>query len=207
MVSLCPWSRAIIPAIFKRFKVPIPRKGFQYVPNWYLPVHLGGFGLSAALCPPEGFKVTRQQRHLAAMFLADQKLALYTSMGGRLPLDLIGKAARKFRMLPDLPWSDVIRQGSEEREINPDDPWLERLALYARYCTTVYELRAPKIVHIRPSYRLKPVNCETLTKYWRVRFFGTRVPEVPSLNDLSLKLKQKDTWFGFTKPMGFTSLN
>jgi hypothetical protein len=81
MARLCTWSRSAIPTAFKRWAKDW--KGCYFTPNWYLPVHLGGYGLDINIAPVD-WKVTRAQREIAARFVADPTLALYRMKGGNL---------------------------------------------------------------------------------------------------------------------------
>ena len=72
MCSELAWGKCIIPSIFNRFKTD------RFKPNWYLPVHLGGYGLELKYSP-SSWNVSRQQRMVARMFLKSEKLMLFRS--------------------------------------------------------------------------------------------------------------------------------
>jgi hypothetical protein len=58
MVALCPWTRGCIPLAFRRFSSKW--KGW-FQPNWYLPVHLGGYGVPVRFAQDD-WRVTKGQR-------------------------------------------------------------------------------------------------------------------------------------------------
>lgn len=72
MVALCPWTQCAIPWVMNRWT------GDQRVnrPNWFLPVVLGGYGLSPRWAP-DSLTITRHQRKLASAFRRDPRLSLY----------------------------------------------------------------------------------------------------------------------------------
>jgi len=73
MCRLNPIYASTIPIAFERFKdVRILRTE----PNWFLPVHLGGYGVDPTFGSIDS-KVTRMQRIIAAHFINDPKLSLF----------------------------------------------------------------------------------------------------------------------------------
>jgi len=80
MCRFCPWAASAIPLCFSRWPLfSLPK--FKFVPNWYIPVHLGGFGVSPALAPAN-LKYTLSQRKIAANFFNSPQSALYRSVYG-----------------------------------------------------------------------------------------------------------------------------
>jgi len=77
MCRHCPWAAAAIPLCFSRWPLfSLPR--YKFVPNWYIPVALGGFGVDPAFAPAN-FKYTLPQRKIAANFFSSPQSALYRS--------------------------------------------------------------------------------------------------------------------------------
>jgi len=66
-----PWTRVLIPDLMSKFSKPYEKLQFQ--PNWYLPIHLGGFGLNP-LVSDKPVEVTKNQRLMASFFLHNPKL-------------------------------------------------------------------------------------------------------------------------------------
>lgn len=76
-----PWARMWIPIVMSRysdteFKCVHRGKTVNFQPNWFLPVHLGGYGLSPALSARK-IDVTHEQLKMAQSFLDNPELALY----------------------------------------------------------------------------------------------------------------------------------
>lgn len=77
MIRFCPKALGTVPAVFSRFSYP------GWSPNWFLPVHLGGYGVDPAWAPDD-LRVTREQRVMALVFY-DQKLTLFRRDGATAP--------------------------------------------------------------------------------------------------------------------------
>jgi len=81
MLETLPWSRCVLPLIFHRF---IGKKWQgNFVPNWYLPLHLGGLGIDIKFAP-KTMKITSAQLQMAARFISGMNsgkpMALYKSL-------------------------------------------------------------------------------------------------------------------------------
>jgi len=80
MCRFCPWAASAIPLCFSRWPLfSLPK--YKFVPNWYMPVHLGGFGVDPVLAPAN-LKYTLPQRIVAANFFNSPQSALYRSEYG-----------------------------------------------------------------------------------------------------------------------------
>jgi hypothetical protein len=179
MVTLCPWTNCAVPAALGRWKNDW--FGPTYHPNWYLPVHLGGFGLDP-IHAPDTFSVTRSQREFAARFVADPRMALYRRKGMNIPTAKLAGGLCHWRMVP----GDYVEREGESRDV--DDLWLERLAYAARAHQGAAGVSDKIFVnHFRPQYRLKPMSELRLLSYWNAQVFAFSVPPCPPIGSIKLK--------------------
>lgn len=128
-VSLNPWVRHSMFAVMRRWS-----KSWTgpFVPNWFLPAHLGGFGLDPGLT--SHLRITRAQRKVAGTFLRDVSLQLYKL--GKIPLSefvrrhVIGFIRPWFPNIQDL----FSRPESQESlaELDPNDLIVHLFSQYER---------------------------------------------------------------------------
>jgi len=188
MVEQCPWTRCCIPHAFKRWNKDWFSPNFT--PNWYLPVHLGGFGVPLKLAPP-AMRITRAQRLMAARFVSDPRMTLYRRLAekgvGNLPLSKIAGSLLNWRLVP----GDYVPECFESTQIA--DSWLERLA-YAWRATGSNLGCSDRVMcrHFKPEYRLKPMSMATLESYMHAQLFATRVPGCPAQAPITLKARWGD---------------
>jgi len=177
MVSLCPWTNCVVPAVLGRWQKHWFGKGFQ--PNWYLPVHLGGFGLDPRFGPAE-FVITREQRKFAARFINDPKMALYRMPGFSIPVAKYAGAVAKWRMVP----GPYVQLEGETSAL--DDEWLARIAYAFRASDrSIRTENAAFPAKFKPEYRLKPMSEYGIRLYWSAQLFASKLPICPPLNLLS----------------------
>lgn len=163
MVALCPWTRCTVPHIMSRWSKD--KFGGRFVPNWYVPVCLGGFGLDPDRCGPgrENVVVTRSQRLVAAMFIHNPKLALYRKLGFKLPLKLIEHAIPNTRLEV---FEKCSPMAGEVRGDEIDDSWVARLAYAYQATQEAVNLDETLMLYrMKPEYRLKPMAVENIWKY------------------------------------------
>jgi len=174
MVSQCPWANCAIPAAMLRWKKDW--FGPVYRPNWYLPVHLGGFGLDPVYAPEKAAKFTRSQRDIAARFVHDPRLALYRKKGVSLSAIKMAGAMANWRMIPG-PY--VPREG-ESTDIS--DAWMSRFC-YASRANHGAQLVEDKVVmaYFKPQNRLKPMSISRIYDYWNAQVFATQIPVCPPI--------------------------
>jgi len=185
MVRLCPWTNCVIPSAIDRFR---KEKGYShgatYRPNWYLPVHLGGYGLDPEFAP-KTWKVTRSQREFAARFVADPSMALFRMESGMdVPTAKLAGALAHWRLVPS--GGEVSAHESSETS----DDWLARLCLAARVHHGVKFVNdVDRVVanRFRPQYRLKPMSVSTLIRYWDARLYAFSLPPCPPLSGLRIR--------------------
>lgn len=193
MCSLCPWTQGSISAIFKRWSHQVID---NFVPNWYLPVHLGGFGLDPKF-RPKSWRISKKQRIVAAHFINDPKLSLYRMTGISLPaIDFAGAICSwKFVDRPSVP---------RDYEVS-DDPWLARIALACRYSQCGQDIDdgdswyrrpsqsdVPILNRIKIQHRLRPVSDSKLDKYWNRMLIHSPLPQCPDLSSLRYKTVNGD---------------
>jgi len=169
MVRLCPWAACGIPKAFRRWGQDWLGR---FSPNWYLPVHLGGFGLDLAL-GPEHIRVTREQRRMAARFVADPSLSLYRRIGSVKAVKLMMRT-----VVPRMVRGSYVPAEGEELSTRWEGP----LQTLARVSAGPDRLMSDAVVmarEFRSEYRLKPMSLESILDYWHVQFFVPRLPDVP----------------------------
>lgn len=180
MIRDCPWAGCMLPEMFSRFSKESAKHGFR--PNWYLPVHLGGYGVSADYAP-KTLKITREQRQIASAFVNKPELALYRKLGFVIKTKGYEKALNNFRMMP----VSLHHVPSSDESFEQDDKWLERLA-YVTQATRMGKPASDRVIlsQIKRDHRLKPMSVATmLDKYWSIRFVGkSSLPVCPPLNNL-----------------------
>jgi len=171
MVSQVHWANCAIPFAFKRWKDDW--FGPVYRPNWYLPVHLGGFGVSLKYGPSD-IGVTKSQRSIAARFIANPALALYRRKGISLPVAKLAGALAKWQLIPDNEKlvEELENDLSFTKEL--DDDWLARLAYAFRASRSpTSEVSDRILIHkFRPESRLKPLSFAGLLRYWDAHFYA-----------------------------------
>jgi len=185
MVINCPWSRCSIPRTFSRWSKETGRMR----PNWYLPVHLGGYGLDITLAPPI-WRVTKEQRILAARFVSDPTLALVRSYGD-------GKTLTKEIVGAMCEWRWEKEFGPLNK--NTSDDWLIRLALATQMSRSGIAQGADPLnitwQKLRRDYRLKPMSNDGFQKYWLARVVASTVlPYCPPLLPLRRGLDSVISW-------------
>jgi len=180
MFELCPWTRPSIKFAFSRWQKD-SWLGKVFRPNWFLPVHLGGFGVDRKYAP-KGWRVTRGQRLMAARFVNDPRMALYRREGMDIPTAKLAGALAKWRMVagPYVPGPEEVTEVS--------DDWLARLALASR----AHQGSAPVsdsvfVAKFRPEYRLKPMSREALERYWDAQVFASNLPACPPLQGIRVR--------------------
>jgi len=187
-----PWSKCIIPSVFKRWDTE------QLKPNWYLPVHLGGYGVGLDLSP-SSWNITRQQRSVARMFLRDKKMMLFRTLGTCPELDRELRC-RKFQDLiscfSNFNFSQPFQPlNSHETKENP---WLERLCMIKRW-GQAGEFNLPSegrpIFDSRIRYNFqeyRPIRFSTIESCWNMDFKFVKCAPVPPLNLLRVKKNLAD---------------
>lgn len=167
MVNLCPWTECIIPAIFlSRWQYnPIVDRGYEVKPNWYLPIHLGGYGVDPKFAPKSN-KVTPTQRKLARYFMKDSTRQLFIREPElnknikHLTNKLVKDGLLRYQITD--PYRPLNKNETEDA-----DPWLARFSL-------MYDMsnseEVPSQRFFRPSFiNLRKIRPFTLDKIDRLR--------------------------------------
>jgi hypothetical protein len=183
MVKFCPWSACAIPAAFGHCKYSMWSERFR--PNWFMPVHLGGYGVDPIYASSD-MKITKGQRKIAASFVHDPKLSLFIKLGFTIKTFGLDEATSKFKMLP----SSQAYVPNIFEDLDGSDKWLDRLAYITqamRMGKAVDCKETVKVAKIIASHRLKPMSAQGLALWNDVKWIGTKVPICPPLNLLLLK--------------------
>jgi hypothetical protein len=181
MLLHCPWAACSIPKVMQRWN----QDWFgRYQPNWYVPAHLGGFGIDRKHAPL-GFesKISKSQRELAARFVHDPAMALYRNEGMDIPTAKLAGALAHWRMVPGM----YVQEESESLAIN--DAWLARLA-YAARAHHGSKMVSDKVFisKFKPQYRLKPMSLHGLELYWDAQVFASKLPSCPPMRKIKLPM-------------------
>lgn len=203
MVQLCPWTSCTIPAAMERWRREDKQFHSYFRPNWYLPVHLGGYGVDVSLAPPD-WRITRPQREMAAHFVSDPSLALFRKPGMKLPVAKVSGALARWEMVT----GDYVPREFETQDV--DDGWLARLAMAYRA-----EQNAPDVsdrvflARLSRKFGLKPMSAEALIRYWNARLFAflpTPCPPLRTLTVPEVEVAIEPMLEEFNLEMGFRSL-
>jgi len=180
MMELAPWTSSTIPFAFQRWAKD-KWQGQYYKPNWFLPVHLGGFGVDRKWAR-EGLRITRGQRLMAARFVNDPRMALYRREGMDIPTAKLAGGLAKWRMIP----GDYVPRAGESSDVS--DGWLARLALASRAHHGSSKVSDSVFVaKFKPEYRLKPMSMEALERYWNAQVFAFNLPHCPAVRPLRVR--------------------
>lgn len=191
MASLAPWTASAIPTAFKRWESKL-RDFKWFTPNWFLPVHLGGYGIDMKYAPSD-LKITRNQRLLAAMFINEPELLLFRRDGVIIPKVFKSKIVGNF----------TIEKGSMNGPLEShikdvsdiDGTWLERLA-YAERCNYRNVLNQVdstddlemflKANSLKRNRFYKPLSLQGLIDYWTIQIHQNQSSEPPPLSPIRL---------------------
>lgn len=191
MAKLAPWTASAIPTAFKRWESKL-RDFKWFTPNWYLPVHLGGYGIDLQYAPQD-LMVTRNQRLLAAMFVNEPELLLFRRDGVIIPKKFKSKIVGTFTIEKGSfngPLPSHIKNVSDI-----DGTWLERLA-YAERCNYKNVLNQVdstddlemfiKANSMKRNKFYKPLSINGLIDYWTIQVHQNQSSEPPPLAPIKL---------------------
>jgi hypothetical protein len=164
-----------------------------FVPNWYVPIHLGGFGIDPKLAPGP-VVMTSDQRQVASYFIFNPAESLYVSSGIEIPsymgkhallrVVLLSAAETEYRTSQPLVPLALLR-----------DSWLERFAYIARISGGYDEgLRAVPNSHIGDSYfNFSDVRYDQkkIEEFFIPRFYAIPTVDCPPLRLLRLPISEK----------------
>ncbi|APG77273.1 RNA-dependent RNA polymerase [Wenzhou narna-like virus 5] len=182
MCSLVPWACCIIPTVFKRWSSDL--KFLNFSPNWFLPCHLGGFGVERRF--GSVFKLTRQQRKVCTMFVKNPELSLYFTKG--FSLDHFYKFKSQISGALSHPRFKQSYCPLNDNECS-DDPWLERISLIHRFSS--FALRKNEVAKLREFgkelYRFRTMPREKVDTLVHLKFVSIKGPICPPLPPLKLR--------------------
>lgn len=202
MVKLCPWTACTIPSCMGRWEKESKKFHTSFVPNWYLPVHLGGYGVDVSLSP-SSWKVTRWQRKVAAHFVSDPRLALFRKAGQKIDFSLAPSSVANWRMVAG---TYVPNRGESE---DADDGWSARFALGARAGLSSFDLSDRVfLARLADKCGLAPMSAEALVHYWQVRFFAYETVPCPPLREITFDslVGSRSHLAALSQQMGFSTV-
>jgi len=183
MVKLDPRLRCCVPRCVQKWD-GLARSLGMYL-NWYLPKHLGGYGIDFDLRPSD-WRVTTRQLQLASQLVNNPRNVL---------MIVEGKARRKFRKLENyyLGEPQVIFPGRDDdyavrEEWELRSAWRERIMLYERLTeagrTPNEEDSLLLLKKFKRDYRLQPMQEKNIEKYLHFKTIFPPEPVCPPLNHL-----------------------
>jgi len=195
MVKLSPWTRCVVPFALRRFRDTFFGRFFR--PSWYLPSHLGGYGLDPSLAPADWrMNITKEQRLMASQFISDPTLQLFSRMGVNIPTAKYSGVILRPRIIV----GDYVPTDSE-LEVSVD-PWMGRIAYAARAAGMIKPSDSSvqfKSKFIKRDYRLKPMSDEGIDKYWCSRLFVSKTCDCPDLAPIRPYVGEGDLWFTYER--------
>jgi hypothetical protein len=196
MFKLTPWTRGVLSFAMSKFDndrhdYKVKRRDGSYevrkgvfIPNWYLPVHLGGYGID----PESTFKVTRHQRLVAQYFIDNPKESLYRSKGIKIPLDLAPGAMDTVKLIPkdDLDLNKMWRHSTCLIDESSNE-WLNRFAYLARTMHRYDDGDRAQSINVGFNFDhevKKLITFEELKRYWDPYFVVHPGPTCPPFKQL-----------------------
>jgi len=194
MIGRSPWLSPWIPTIMKLHlkSIGMPQGLIQvgnrkFFPNWYLPRHLGGFGLT--IPPGVDPKISLDQRRMASHFLSNPYLAYYVSVRegkGIFKTDkFLDQTFKTF--IGDMkmePVVDTVRNDGLE-EVSSQWSALLQSMNYAMYPSDYLSLKKSGVVYalVRSSgfRKLKPMTDEKIELLRSVRYVSRPTIDPPEL--------------------------
>lgn len=188
MFELAPWTVGVLPAAMGRFK---HLRFGRYQPNWFLPVHLGGYGIRLQYMDQDELFVTREQRKLAALFVNSPDLQIVSAAKKVIPPRTLKAIKHKLNY-------HLVRRiiGPREEAISSfdSDDWTIRLTQMERASMMGADsmqwtggpttgMRALHLWKRTNLKRLSPMSTDGLRSWWQADFVSSagRVP-CPPLN-------------------------
>jgi len=174
--------------------------GSEFKPNWFLPVHLGGYGIDPKYSRGP-FEVTLAQRKVAALFMQTD-LSLFAGSGKVIRSaklrGLFGKNVQvpKSWMVDDYfvcdhpLFGEFCREDSPYQDDDVKDSWTAYLAYVERYSSLCSE--SPALVQFNRwvqksmdnTWNIKPVQYQTILDWFQVRTLRPKGFPCPRLEPL-----------------------
>jgi len=193
MCADCPWAACAIPLAFAKWKSTWQNNWF--CPNWFLPVHLGGYGVDPCFGPATS-KLTMSQRLVAAKFVEPgSELRLFqwfNQVSMKMNLHFAKFLMVNFTSKPR------CRATTEELDLESlSDEWMGRLAYASRAACDTGQLACQKICLgastrvgafkklLRKRFvvgRLHPMKDQGISEWRDIVSFCPAAPVCPPLN-------------------------
>jgi hypothetical protein len=195
MIHLCPWTECIIPSIFLRrwMDNPLFDRGYEVRPNWFLPIHLGGYGVDRKYAPKDN-KITVTQRKLARYFMKDIDLQLFVREPelNRDIIQLTNKLVRDGLMKYQV--TDLYRP-MNIFETEESDPWLGRLSLMLDMANSE---EIPTERYFIPSHinlrGIRPFSHDKIDRLHEIKLFSHVKTAPPPLFPITTLRPIKNFW-------------
>jgi hypothetical protein len=195
-LELYPQARVALPRLMKRASEMI--HGTQFVPNWFLPVEVGGMGIDPKFGPRRRHKIpgwyenlpskiSREQRMVAARFLAEPNLRLTFHPSTLKFTDGYDRFCKLFARVTPLRAGDCsVPQAHVFEEKDYRDEWAERYMVFRKMLFDGVVRQPPdtRFRKIRVMHRLHPVSYSRLEEAWGIRFWAAQSAVPPPLLDL-----------------------
>lgn len=172
MFETANWTTRALPLVMARWGNLFSGR---FRPNWFAPLHLGGLGVDKAYA--EKFKLTREQRLVAAQFIHDPKLNLVRQ--GK-----ISPKTAKFIEIP-LKETDLIPSMSvktESESLNTLAAWTGRLNYLDRIAGLNTEPSDEQILFKLGRNWVKPISLEKFEYYAQCEWRSGALPPCPPLS-------------------------
>jgi len=204
MCLLADWTRCALPFAMTRFDkldefrfvrklirtnkkkrlMPLTEK---FKPNWFLPLHLGGFGIDVRLAS-DTWHISNSQRLVATYFIHNPRLSLYYSKGIMMDQYLAPQAFPEIHLMSEDVTKDQVKfHGTTFFKVDEaEEGWGSRFAYLARAeGMTDSGLRAVarkdfgvSSFEMIGNYRL---SIREILQYWKPNFYVSALPVCPPL--------------------------
>lgn len=210
MVKFCPWSKYAIPKALIRFGSRF--KG-SFKPNWFIPAHLGGFGLDFDCMIEDDFKkrpfgFSVEQLKVAAQMLADPRQHLTIKIKDKMVnwADLDPKLASFVQPITLLKKGDLWSPGEENEDLVPyrENSVMGRITEMGQW----QNAGAPEPKRENKRFlqwnkkwsSVKPLSLKKLFSYWIKRPYVMPIQNFPPKSDLPGFMQKREYSFDDLDP-------
>lgn len=192
MVRFCPWSSPSIPKCLIRFN---NRYRGKFKPNWYLPAHLGGFGINADLDEGTEIGISIEQRKVASLLLTNRREHLTKKIEyGEVRWEKMHKKLLAFQ--PPVHFAQIDEYVDPSIYTEDFSASTGRLTLIHQWSNAGQsQSKTEKKIYLRWFNKWqsrKPISINKLFKYWEPRQYCMKVEEMPSLSEIGPWRCRKD---------------
>jgi hypothetical protein len=205
MWSICPIGKALLPDALRRWEgdAAALSRISGYRPNWFIPVHLGGYGLDQSLVSNGNFNgISREQRRVAQWFYENPREALYRQLGAPTPT--------VSRVFEDRKAKWFFGPDDEDRQEWLEDDWFVRGTLIEE-ATRLHVPPQVTRISLNRSY-CKPrtgraMSFRMLRELWHVMPRNSGIPPCPPLRPIrgynKNSFSELKGWSSGHQPFGF----